>query len=243
MKYFNNYISRYDLKLAPLNYKFHHSYRVMKNMEYIAKKLNLSKKDIELAKCIGLLHDIGRFDQYTLYQSFDDVNLDHGTYGEKLIKAENMLINFNVSKDDYEIVYDAIRNHNKYVIESNLEKRSLFFSKMIRDADKLDILYALGNRKLVSIFHEDDSIINKVVTKSFYKRKLVKNNDTTTKSDNIISFLAYPYDINFNVTLEYIKEKKLYKKIYNRLKYKDKYKEYLEYIEAYIDERIEKDAR
>ena len=47
-----------------INYKYHHSYRVRDNMILLAKNLNLPPEDIKLASVIGLLHDIGRFEQY-----------------------------------------------------------------------------------------------------------------------------------------------------------------------------------
>jgi putative nucleotidyltransferase with HDIG domain len=40
-----------------------HTYHVADNARNIAEKLKLSKEDIELAELIGLLHDIGRFEE------------------------------------------------------------------------------------------------------------------------------------------------------------------------------------
>ena len=58
---FDNYIKNYDMNVKEIRYKYHHSYRVMELMNRIANHLNLSNKEKELAKVIGLLHDIGRF--------------------------------------------------------------------------------------------------------------------------------------------------------------------------------------
>ena len=148
MDYFDEYTKNYDLTNDRINYKYHHSIRVMDDMEIIARGMSLPNYDIELAKCIGLLHDIGRFEQYTRYQSFDDSNLDHGDYGEEVLRKNNALKNYGIDESDYEVVYKAIRNHDKFVIENGLTDRELLFAKMIRDADKLDILYAFGNRRL-----------------------------------------------------------------------------------------------
>ena len=147
MNSFDKYVSTYDMNDPDINYKYYHSYRVMNNMELIATKLNLSKEDIHLAKVIGLLHDIGRFEQDKLYDSFKDHSFDHGDYGVKVLKENKFLDNFNITKEDYEVVYKAIKNHNKFAIEENLNERELIFTKMIRDADKIDILYATGTEK------------------------------------------------------------------------------------------------
>ena len=160
MKYFDDYVGRYDMNISEINYKYYHSYRVMDNMIVIAKSMNLSLCDVELAKCIGILHDIGRFEQFKRFKSFNDLNMDHGDYGEEVLRQENALKHFDIKEEDYEVVYKAIRNHNKYQIEPNLNKRELLFAKMIRDADKLDILYAICNTGNINIMNEDDRINN-----------------------------------------------------------------------------------
>ena len=60
MKYFDSYTLNYDMSDPDINYKYYHSYRVMDLMEVLATNLKLNQKDIELAKVIGLLHDIGK---------------------------------------------------------------------------------------------------------------------------------------------------------------------------------------
>lgn len=239
MNYFDEYTSNYDLTMTSLNYKYYHSIRVMNNMEMLAKKMNLSKKDIKLARCIGLLHDIGRFEQYKRYQSFDDFNIDHGDYGEQVLRETDALSNYEISKSDYEVVYKAIRNHNKFEIETGLSNRELLFAKMIRDADKLDILYAFGNKKLKKIFEEDDSNISEIVKKTFFENKQIRKTPETTMSDDKVMLFAFIYDINFDITKEIIKKHKLFDKIYKRLEYKEKFKPYIEHINKYMDGRTD----
>ena len=240
MNYFDEYVKNYDMSVEEIDYKYHHSYRVMENMVTIAKKLNLNKKDIELAKCIGILHDIGRFEQFSEYHTFKDIQIDHADYGVKAIKEKNILKHFNIDKEDYEVVYKAIKNHNKYSIENNLNERELLFSKMIRDADKLDIMYVLGEPKIRDFINEDGSEISEKIKRDFYKDKIIKYSDIKTHGDRIPTYLAYIHDINFYITIKIIKDNKYIDKIYNRLKNKEKYKEYFEYIKKRVDEYVRK---
>ena len=83
-------------------------------MELLAKNMSLPQYDIYLAKCIGLLHDIGRFEQTTKYHNYNDFIFDHGDYAEKILRDDNILANFQLNKDDYEVVYKAVKYHNKY---------------------------------------------------------------------------------------------------------------------------------
>ena len=239
MNAFDEYTNKFDMNDNKLSYKYYHSYRVMNNMIVLAKNMNLSYCNIKLAKCIGLLHDIGRFEQYKKYHNFNDNNLDHGDYGVKILQEEKLLTKFDIKEKDYEIVYKAIRNHNKYEIESNLSPRELLFTKMIRDADKLDILYALNNSEIKSIIYEDDSEIRDEIKQQFFDHRLVKRDKIITTNENIVVIFSFIYDFNFNLSLDLIKYKKYYDKIYERLIDKDKFKIYIDYIKQYIAERID----
>ena len=84
-KIFDDYVKEFDNTNRDINYKYKHSYRVYKLSEQIAKMMNLSAEDVKLASVIGLLHDIGRFEQLKEFSSYNDVNLDHGEFGAKLL--------------------------------------------------------------------------------------------------------------------------------------------------------------
>ena len=237
MDFFNEYTKNYDMSIPHISYKYYHSIRVMDNMELLAKNLHLPYCDIELAKCIGLLHDIGRFEQFKRFRSYSDKFLDHGDFGSNLLKELDALKNYKISPDDYDVVYKAIRNHNKFAIESNLNERETLFSKMIRDADKLDIFYALGDNKLKEIVYEDNSEISKHVDDDFFSNKLVKKQNNETVNDNIICLLSFIFDLNFDISLYIIKKYNYHYKIYERLNNKEKFKKYIEHIDKYLEKR------
>ena len=58
---FENYVSNYNLNDPNIYLEYKHTGKVAENCERIAKSLNLSEQDIDLAWEIGMLHDIGRF--------------------------------------------------------------------------------------------------------------------------------------------------------------------------------------
>ena len=71
---FKEYISSYDNQNDPgFNLKVVHTYHVVDNAIMISKKLVLSEEDINLAALIGILHDIGRFDELKNLKKFDSV--------------------------------------------------------------------------------------------------------------------------------------------------------------------------
>ncbi len=238
MNYFDEYISNYDMSDPDINYKYYHSYRVMDVMEILAKKLNLNEYDTHVAKVIGLLHDIGRFEQDKLFDSFKDTEFDHGNYGAKILRENNILDKTNVKKEDYEVVCKAVDNHNQLKIDDGLTERELFFAKLIRDADKLDILYALGEPTILRL-KQDDNEINKELEKEFFSNKQGNIKNVKSKNDSIVIEFCYIYDINFKCTYEIIKEKKYYETLYQVINRKDIFKKYLDYANKYIQERID----
>lgn len=239
MNFFDKYVSNYDMSDPDIYYKYHHSYRVMKVSEFLATKINLSKKDIYLAKVIGLLHDIGRFEQDKLYNSFKDGKFNHGEYGVIVLKETNALSYYNINQEDYEVVYKAIKNHNKFEIDSGLTEREELFAKLIRDADKLDILYALGNEKIKKVLRQDNSDISKELAIDFFNNKSGNIKDVISKNDALVINFSYIYDINFKESFKIIQKEKYYNKIYERINRKDIFKPYLEHLDNYIKERID----
>ena len=59
---FKTYVEMFDMNEPMIKLKYNHSLRVKDQCIKIAKSEKLDKKQIELAKLIGLLHDYGRFD-------------------------------------------------------------------------------------------------------------------------------------------------------------------------------------
>lgn len=232
---FDKYVSDFDFKVDGIEYKYYHSYRVQKYSEKISDMLNLGLKDKKLASDIGLLHDIGRFHQLEKYNSFCDKKFDHADYGAKILFEDNLILNYDINKCDYEIVKKAIRNHNKYQIEDGLNERELFFAKLVRDADKIDILNAFSSIRVLEIC-ECDEEISPSVREEFFNNITVRNVNVKNKNNKIISMLAFLFDINFEVSYRIIKEEDFINKFYDAIKHKEIFKEYFDYANKYLDE-------
>ena len=122
--------------------KVNHTMRVMELCGLIAESLKLSKEDIELAKTCGLVHDIARFEQWKRYQTFADIeSIDHGDFGVEILKENDFIRKFNKDEKLDNLILKTVKNHNKYKLEENLSEREKLFCNIVRDADKIDILY------------------------------------------------------------------------------------------------------
>lgn len=147
--WFDDYTKRYPTEDAEveanLSYKKEHSLRVRDHMLTLGQDLHLDTNQLFLAEVIGLFHDVGRFEQYVKYHTFKDhLSEDHALLGLSVLERER-IFSGRVSELEMEIIFTAIRNHNQRIIDENVSGNTLMFCKLIRDADKLDILDLIIN--------------------------------------------------------------------------------------------------
>lgn len=248
-KKFIEYTSQYDIQNENISRKIGHSIRVMNISKEIATKIGLKQEEIEIATLIGLLHDIARFEQYTQFQTFNDLNsFDHGDYGVKILDKD---IRKYIENDKYdEIIKKAVKNHNKFEIEEGLTEKKLIFAKLIRDADKIDIIY-----EAVEMFWKgiEDQINNTKTSqnieeqfKSYKQIKRGKSNDKIPNVDEIIGVIAFIFDVNFKESFEIIRKEDYINKILDRFDFKnketkDKMEEIRDIANKYIYEKIMKE--
>jgi putative nucleotidyltransferase with HDIG domain len=138
---FENYVKDYDQDDARIKLKIEHTYRVAKLCVQIAESLNLTEEDIELSWLIGMLHDIGRFEQLENYGTFIDAkSINHAQYGADILFEKQLIREFIEGSSYDDIIQAAIWYHNVYKLPDNLDERTKLFCNLIRDADKIDIL-------------------------------------------------------------------------------------------------------
>ena len=240
-KSFDDYVKNYDMNNEKIKLKYNHSFRVMNLSEKYAKKLGFNDEDVYLAKIIGLLHDIGRFEQLKIYDTFNDFkSIDHASLGVKILFEDNEIKKFYDKEEDYEIIKFAIENHNKMILPTIDNERIMKHAKLIRDTDKLDIIYLEGKLKELNIVPTDDEIsdivIDAVKNHSNVSRKEMKNTN-----DNLVNNFIFVFDINYDECLEELKEN--YKYYYERINVNNMFTDIYDEVIKYIDERMDKNAR
>lgn len=253
-KVFKEYLKSYDEESGDIKLKIVHTYGVMEKSEYIGKKLNLNEGQIELAKLIALLHDIGRFEQRKSLKEFEDFKgLDHAEYGLQVLFKDGWIRKF-IEDDKYDdIICKAIENHNKYQIQEGLTKEELLQAKIIRDADKLDNFRVKDTEKFENMFHYNPETIeyetiSPIVYKTFMGCKQIDVKERKTQVDIWISYLAFIFDINFDASLQYIVENNYINRLIDRVEYKNedtkiKMEEIRNCANVYVKERLKLDER
>lgn len=215
-KVFDEYVSNYDPTVGRIKLKIEHIKRVAENIKNIALEQDLDSEQIKLAEIIGLLHDIGRFEQVRLYDTFSDkISVNHGEYGVKVLFEDGLINKFNLNEKEKEIVKLAILNHNRDKIQEGLDDEQLLYAKMIRDADKLDIYYTMCKYDFKDTFWYPDfdcEEISDLIMNEFKNDKKVNYADIKNNADVIVIFYAYVYDLYFETTKNILKEKKYLEK-------------------------------
>lgn len=189
---FAEYVRNYDPSDEKIKLKIDHTYRVAGLCQRIAESLGLSEPDVDIAWLLGMLHDIGRFEQIRCFGTFNDVqSVDHAEFGADLLfkeglirkfaegyyeecelarsgneEAEQIIKNNEHHNKDTGLIEMAIRQHNKYRVKEDLTERQRMFCDILRDADKVDIFKVNADIPMEIIYDvTTEELKNGVITK------------------------------------------------------------------------------
>lgn len=189
---FAEYVRNYDPSDEKIKLKINHTYRVAGLCQRIAESLGLSEPDVDIAWLLGMLHDIGRFEQIRRFGTFNDVqSVDHAEFGADLLFKEGLIRKFAEgyyeecelaepeNQEDEQIIKNnehhnkdtgllemAIRQHNKYRVKEDLTERQRMFCDILRDADKVDIFKVNADIPMEIIYDvTTEELKNGIITK------------------------------------------------------------------------------
>ncbi|MBP3707035.1 MAG: HD domain-containing protein [Clostridia bacterium] len=241
------YAKNYDINDGKIALKINHILRVAKISRNIAIAQGLPQEDVELAEVIGLLHDIGRFEQVKRYNTFiDRDSVNHGEYGVKVLFEDGLIEKFKIDDKYYKTIRLSIINHNRNTIEEGITEKELLHCKIIRDSDKIDIFHVLLTDKCIntynceSIEHEQFS---KEIVREFKENHQINYKNRKTPGDIWISHIAYVFDFNFKSSYKIIKEKDYINKMLEMANFKEQEtkvqaKNLIEIANKYVDSCI-----
>ena len=103
--------------------KLDHIIRVAKISRELASSLGLTEEQVKL------LHDIGRFEQYRVFDKKissivldTQVKFNHGEAGVEILKKDNYIRKY-VAQDTYDdLILTAVYEHNRYALTKGLSK-------------------------------------------------------------------------------------------------------------------------
>ena len=126
----------YDLMINDSAHDFDHIMRVFKNAQKICKKEN-ARENLVLSAV--LLHDIVSYPKSDKRSKLSSI--------KSAVKSKKILKKFNFTKEEIQIISDAIRDHSfsRNKIPMTLE------GKILQDADRLDAIGAIGIARVFAV--------------------------------------------------------------------------------------------
>lgn len=218
---FNDYVSAYDPENPMIFHKKAHTYRVAGAAARIAGSLEgpewgirteafneeERRNFIDFAWFLGLLHDIGRFEQVRRYGTFlDAVSVDHAELGADLLFRENLMDRFpdeGLMEGWRNIAETAIRLHNKLTLPGNLDQRTRTFATVLRDADKCDIFRVVCDMPLEQRMGTSKGMITEgeylspEVLRCVKEHRCVPRGKRQTKLDGLVSHCCMAFELEY----------------------------------------------
>jgi hypothetical protein len=230
-----------------LDMKEEHTFRVCAAIDHIASALGLSANDIRVANVTALFHDLGRFPQYQKYRTFRDPDSDnHAKLSLWELNRHRVLHSLDVN--ERQCISRAIIYHNRLRLPHTLDPHTLLHSRLIRDADKVDIL-----RVMIEQFQTAESLRNPVISLGLGTETAVRDEIydrlfegkamgyVTLKSTDELKVLqmSWVFDINFLPTLALLREQNAFDRLAATMPDTPMRKKALNFINEYMDRRLQ----
>lgn len=226
--------------------KEEHTELVCREILDIGEKLGLRDEDLRLAEVIALFHDIGRFEQYADFRTFvDRQSVNHAEHGVKILRENGILDNLDESAR--ELILCAILYHNRVALPQKETKECLFFTSLLRDADKLDIWRVVtdyyrqkdGKRNgAIELGLPDTPGISDDVYRDLMEGSVVDFTHLRNLNDFKLLQVGWIYDINFAPTFQSIQKRGYMKMIRDVLPASEKTGKIFSLVLSYLDEQL-----
>lgn len=209
---FHAYVNQYDMTDTKIRLKAEHTLRVADLCDKIAQNIGLPADEVQLAWLLGMLHDIGRFEQVRRYQTFvDQISIDHAGFGADLLFQEQLIRGYitDVSQDD--LIEKAVRYHSIFRLPELFTERERMFCDILRDADKIDILKVNIDIPLEECYNATTkevrcSGITPEVYAQFLEGHTIPRMLKKTVADQIVGHISLVFELVYPISRRIVKE-------------------------------------
>lgn len=199
---------------SAIQLKAEHTLNVRREILDIGRSLGLEAEDLGIAEILALVHDVGRFEQFARYRTFSDLRSeDHARLGARILRRAGVLEDWDAAPRS--LVLFAVEQHNRANLPAEADARSLFFLKLLRDADKIDILRVATEYYRGLLRHDaipmglpDESAISESVVRGVLAGAVVKVEEIRTLNDFKLLQMAWVFDVHFPRSFEIIRQRR-----------------------------------
>jgi len=233
-----------------LRLKEEHSRRTCEEMRYLTKEHGLEDNQSRIAETIALFHDIGRFRQFAEYRTYHDGrSVNHSLLGTEVLDQLNVLDG--VVEQEKQWIEKAIEYHGRMELPKDLDGQCLLFSKLIRDADKLDIFYVAieeykqyrqdPDRIGLEIELPDEPGYTAGMVEAVLGGWRMEYSSLRTWNDMKLLQLSWVYDVNFVATLRRIRRRRFLEMVLDFLPETEDIEKVRKKVFEYVDLAIKQD--
>ena len=245
-RWFTGFVRKYESGDADLRrnmiLKEEHTLRVCREAAMISRQLGLSDSDSRLAYVIALTHDVGRFEQYSRYRTFADPKSEnHARLSLRILRRHRVFDD--LDEETRTIIRRAILYHNRPHVPERNSARVLFFSRLLRDADKLDIwkvvldyYTAPESRKnhAVSIGIPDLPGVTPGVLADLRAHRIVNSKNIRTLTDFKLLQMGWVFDLNYQPTFKAVHRRRYVEKLREVLPAGEEIEEVYRVVSSYL---------
>lgn len=195
--------------------KVRHTLEVCRNAGQVARGEGFSPAEAALAEAAALLHDVGRFPQYSRWRTFDDgASANHGELGAVVLREGGLLGSFPAR--ERELLLNVVRCHNAFGVPAFEDPLALLVVRLVRDADKLDIWRVMAEHYESPAEERSPAVVlelpdapgcSEKAVANILAGKLVPLSALGTINDLRLMQLSWVYDLNFRTSFGLLLEK------------------------------------
>ena len=222
---------------GPIHLKEVHTARTCKEITLIGHALKLAKADLLLAETIALFHDVGRFPQWGRYGTFIDRDSeDHARLG--LAELARFKVLNPIGAEEAALIEEAIRHHNTKELPSHLAPRSLFFARLLRDADKLDIWRLVIEERRRRSDGSTPRLHSRELLMEIHEGRIPDFDLVHAPGDMQLLRLAWVYDLNFAPTCREVLKRGYLEALFEELPATEEMHELRELLRSFLQRRL-----
>ncbi|MBF0452268.1 MAG: HD domain-containing protein, partial [Candidatus Magnetomorum sp.] len=218
-----------------------HTLNVCEHIVNICESLSLTHSEKNIAETIALFHDLASFEQLWEYRHKQLARYP----SVSLKRADTEQLFSSCTEREHEIIKKAIAFHNLKTLPILDDTEILFYTRLIRDADKLDLWRQMAEyckQKNDSIYQliwpqlANTSEMSDIILKTINENATVLFTNVKTLNDFKLLQISWIFDLNFTESFRQLKKNSFIETILSDLSQKKDVKSIYETLEAYIDD-------
>lgn len=220
LKYFEEYIKKYDMNNNTTKAKYFHSIKSMDMARIIATSLNIfSEEEIVIMELIALFHDIGSFENKS-YNSLDYEEEDTTMKSIEILFDEGLIRKITPETKYDNIIKLGIFCHNKDGLPQGIDTKTIHICNIMKDIYRLEQIRMIINYPYID--NRIKSYPSTLVYNDFKTFKCIDTKMSDNNADNILIALSNMFNINYDISYSIIEENDYVSKIIDSLDFEDK---------------------